>query len=252
MSCNRLKLNGDKTELTIFRTPTMSRNITLFPSLSISNSHIDPQTCCRNLGAYFDERLCMDIHVQNICKASYFHLRNIASIRSYLDLKTTESLVHAFIFSKIDYCNSLLFGISKQHIHKLQKLQNRAARVCFNIPRNSMRSSLSLLAHLHWLPIPYRIEFKILLLTYKCIHGIAPQYLSSLLDFLPSTRSRRSHYQALLLVPRSRTKGFGDRSFSVAAPRLWNSLPVSIRLSESVAGFKKSLKTHLFKLAFNS
>ena len=251
MTHNRLKLNGDKTELTIFRSSFISRSTPSFPPIVISDSLIESQLCCRNLGSFFDSSLSMDIHVQNICKSSYFHLKNISSMRHYLDLKTTESLIHAFISNKIDYCNSLLSGVNKQHIDKLQKVQNRAARLCLKVSRRERHSSISLLRRLHWLPISYRIDFKILLMTFKCLHGLAPKYLSDCLQTLPSSRLRRSMYQNLLVIPRARTKTYGDRAFSVAAPRLWNNLPVTIRSCDTLSSFKSSLKTHLCDEAFN-
>ena len=251
MLSNRLKLNGDKTELTIFNKPSVSRKCLQMPSLCVSDACIEPQSCCRNLGSFFDKHLSMDSHIQNVCKASYYHLKKIASIRPLLDIKTTASLVHAFISSKIDFCNSLLFGITKSNINKLQKLQNHAARLCLKVSRRSRTPSLTLLKILHWLPILYRIDFKILLLVYKSLNGLGPSYLSNLLNLQPDSRQRRSMHVMLLDVPKSKTKTYGDRAFSVAAARLWNALPVSIRTSGSVTSFKTSLKTHMFRLAFD-
>ena len=92
----------------------------------------------------------------------------------------TESLVHAFITSRVDYCNSLLYGLSNSHIMKLQRIQNAAARLVTGAPRFCHVAPL--LCHLHWLPISYRIKFKILLLTFKCLYGLAPNYLIDLIS----------------------------------------------------------------------
>ena len=249
MCSNRLKLNGDKTELTIFSSPRLQKQLPPV-SLTVDGVPIPPQSACRNLGSFFDLRMAMDTHIDNLCKSCHFHLSNIQSIRHLLDIKTTESLIHAFVSSRLDFCNSLLFGISKSNISKLQKIQNRAARICLKVSRKSHISSSSLLAQLHWLPITYRIKFKILLLTFKCLNGLAPPYLSELLHFSDTGRTTRSSSQNLLVVPKSRTKTYGDRTFEVAAPGLWNNLPLSVRQSESVVTFKKSLKTFLFTEAF--
>ena len=251
MSNNRLKLNGDKTELTVFSSPRLSNQLPPV-QLSIGDDRINPQSSCRNLGSFFDQNLSMHIHVTSVCQASYFYLSKIASIRPLLDQNTTEALIHAFVSSRLDYCNSLLFGITQQNLAKLQKVQNKAARICLKVSRKSHIPSLSLLKELHWLPILYRIYFKILLLTFKCLHNLAPPYLSDLLRYRPSERTTRSASLDLLFIPKSRTKSFGDRSFAVAATRLWNELPLYLRNSESVVGFKKNLKTHMFKLAFTS
>ena len=112
MSSNRLKLNGDKTELTVFAKPRVDTRIRpVLPSLNIEDVLIVPQSECKNLGSYFDTKLSMDVHISQYCKASNFHIKNIYSIRKYLDPSTTESLVHAFVTSRLTYCNSLLFGI---------------------------------------------------------------------------------------------------------------------------------------------
>ena len=188
----------------------------------------------------------MSPHVKEVCKASYYHLRKLYKIRPCLDLSSTETLVHAFITSRIDYCNSLLYGLTKQNLAK--RLQNDAARLCLRVPRRAHVSSKSLLYQLHWLPVEFRIQFKIHLLTFKALQGLAPPYISSFLTRRTSSCSLRSFDTHLLVVPKTRTKSFGDRAFPNVAPRLWNDL--SIRSSTTIGRFKKSLKTHLFNQAF--
>ena len=103
---------------------------------------------------------------------------------------------------------------------------------------------------LHWLPVAFRIDFKILLFTFKCIHNLSPEYLSELVVVRDTGRILRSSEGILLDVPKTRTKTFGDRAFANCAPRLWNDLPLAIRSAESVQAFKTALKTHMFTLAF--
>ena len=100
---------------------------------------------------------------------------------------------------------------------------------------------------LHWLPVSKRIAFKILLLTYKALHGQGPVYLRDCLAFYKPQRSLRSANELLLSVPKSRLRTYGERAFQVAAPRLWNKLPLDIRQSPSTESFKNRLKTHFFK-----
>ena len=107
------------------------------------------------------------------------------------------------------------------------------------------------LINLHWLPIEQRVIFKLLLYTYKALHGLAPDYLANLLNFYTPVRSLRSSKSIILSVPRSRTSTYGDRSFTCASPTLWNKLPDFIKYSETLDSFKTRLKTHLFKIAFN-
>ena len=249
MVSNKLKLNGDKTELTVFASPIMYKRVLEFPTLNVTGNDVNHQHQCRNLGAHMDSSLSYDSHVQNICKLSYMNLNQFYSIRKSLDRASAETIIHAFITSRLDYCNSLLFGLSMQNIKKLQRVQNCAARLCLKIPRRARISSKSLLQRLHWLAIASRIKFKILLFTYKALNGLAPNYLSELLHVRDIPRELRSSDDKLLVVPKSRTVTFGDRAFSCAAPRLWNGLPKHIRSANSLSSFKSLLKTHLFDSA---
>ena len=108
-----------------------------------------------------------------------------------------------------------------------------------------------ILHDLHWLPSSQRINYKVLLLTYKALHGEGPIYLRDLLCWHVPRRSLRSGNELLLQIPKTRLKTFGDRAFQAAAPRLWNSLPIHIRQSKSTNIFKGLLKTHLFKAAYD-
>ncbi len=128
-------------------------------------------------------------------------------------------------------------------------VQNATARLLTGTRRFDHISPI--LCSLHWLPVCYRIEFKILLFVFKALSGTTPEYLSDLLN--PNTPSRplRSSEKRVLMVPRSRLKLKGDRAFSIAGPKLWNSLPVSLLLDSSESEFKSKLKTYLFSRAFN-
>ena len=251
MSSNRLKLNGDKTELTVFSKPRATCRVrSILPSLHIDNAIIDPQPSCRVLGSFFDSEMSMETHISNFCKLANFQINSIFSIRQYLDPETLETLVHAFVTSRMDYCNALLFGITKRNLKRLQRVQNRVARLCLGIRKYDRIPNLSLLHKLHWLPVSYRIEFKLLLITYKCLNNLAPSYLSELISVRCMDRTLRSSAGLLLDIPKSMTKTFGDRAFSVSAPRLWNALPLHLRSAESITKFKKELKTHFFNIAF--
>ncbi len=105
-------------------------------------------------------------------KSSFFHLRNLAKMKLCLTFKS----LHALISLRLDYCNSLYKGINQASIQRLQKVQNAAARLLLNIKKRE-RITLSLVS-LHWLPVQYRIDFKLLLLVHTSLHGLAPTYLS--------------------------------------------------------------------------
>ena len=186
--------------------------------------------------------------VDNCRKGNTEHIRRI---RKYLSRQSAISLIHAFITSKLDYCNSLLYGPPTIHINKLQRVQNAPARLVTNTPR--ICHITPILEDLHWLPIKYRIQFKIVLLTFKCLYGLAPQYLVDLIAVAPQSRyNLRSRNATLLVSANARClPTLGDRAFQSAAPKLWNSLPAEIRNTQTLTSFKRALKTHFFKTAFN-
>ena len=166
----------------------------------------------------------------------FLSLRSISKIGKYLTQDSAQILIHAFISSKLDYCNSLLYGIPKYLVCRLQRVQNTAARIVTLTRKYD--SITPIMFKLHWLPVHSRIIFKLLLLVYKALNGKAPSYISSLLSHRKCSRSLRSSGQELLTVPLAKLKTYGDRAFSIAAPRQWNNLPLSIRKSPSIAILK--------------
>ena len=140
------------------------------------------------------------------------------------------------------------FLIPKELISQLQKRQNHAARVITKWRKHDHITPV--LVDLHWLPVKQRIDFKILLLTYKALNGLAPAYMRELLIPYSRKRTLRSTENHLLTPPRCRLEYFGKRSFAAAAPILWNNLPLNIKQAPSVDIFKSRIKTHLFQLAY--
>ena len=145
----------------------------------------------RILGVIFDSTYSLRDHVANVCRSINFNLYSIGKIRKYLDRPTVEKLVNATITSRLDYCNSLMFGIPKELITQLQQMrQNHAARVMTQWRKYDHITPV--LVDLHWLPVKQRIDFKILLLTYKALNGLAPAYLREQLVPYSPTRTLRS------------------------------------------------------------
>lgn len=246
MSLNFLKLNDNKTEILVIGSAASVKRMD--QSFYIDGFHIKPSSLTRNLGVLFDSTLSFGSHISSLVKNSFFHLRNIARLRSSLTLADAEILIHALITSRLDYCNALFLGLPKKLIARLQYVQNSAARVLTSTRRSAHITPV--LHDLHWLPVASRIHFKVLLLTFKALNGLAPPYLSDLLFTYRPARSLRSTELGLLSIPRFRLSTVGGRSFSVNAPKLWNSLPLSLRNISSVATFKTQLKTYLFNMYF--
>ncbi len=157
----------------------------------------------------FDSNLSFDSHVSSICKMAFFHLKNISKLRPMLLMSNAEMLIHAFMTSRLDYCNALLGGCSACSINNLQMVQNASARV---LTRTRKYDHISpVLSTLHWLPIKHCIDFKILLITYKALNGLAPQNLSDLLSLYSSPHPLRSQNSGHLIIPRISKSTAGGR-----------------------------------------
>ena len=243
-----LKLNQDKTELLV-----ISSKCRFMPNsdfVQVGVERIKPKSTVRNLGVVVDQFFKADHHITAICKSFLYHLRNSARIRKYLDEATTKTFVHAFVSSKFDHCNALIHGLPKYQLNRLQLVLNTAERVVTCTIKYDHKTPV--LIKLHWLPVYYRVLFKVLLLVFKALSGLAPHYVSDLLtcNKRVSVRSLRFNSQELHNIPRSRTKTYGDIAFSVAGPRLWNELSLDIWTISDVNAYKRSLKTYLFRQAY--
>ena len=241
--CNRLAVNPSKTEYLLVGITAQRMKITDQSVLS-QGLALTPSESARNLGVVFDTQLKFKDHISSVCCSSYFFIRQLRQIRSSIDKNSAIILANSIIHSKIDYCNSLFFGLSSASIKRLQRVQNSLARVVCKTNKWSSTSS-SLLKELHWLPVSQRIVFKIAVLTFKTFRLGEPSYLSSLLRPYIPRRSLRSSDANLLIIPDIRSE-VGRRSFSFSAPTIWNSLPKDLRDTLSLSSFRAGLKTHLY------
>ena len=248
MSRNMLKLNNNKFEFIIFH-PKHRHIVAEDFRLCIGENSYTPSRCVSNLGVNQDEALTMEKHVSRVSRSCYHQLRSISKIRQYITVDACRSLIQATVTSRLDYGNVLLHNLPKKSLKRLQMVQNASARL---ITRTSRRTHITpVLIGLHWLPIQYRTAYKVLLYVYKAVHGEAPAYICNLVEEYVPTRSLRSASQHLLKVPSPRTVTYGSRSFRVCGPQLWNELPPHVKNAQSLVAYKKLLKTHLFKLAYN-
>ena len=246
MSLNKLQLNSDKTEVMLACPKKFVNHPSLPASLTVTDTIISFSPSVHSLGVTLDQTLSFQNHISNICKSSYLELRKISSVRHYLSTDATKTLVCSLVLSKIDYCNSLLAGLPKYLLDRLQRIQNNAARLV--LKSSKYEHVTPLLYSLHWLPITDRIEYKLSSLSFAVITGSAPEYLSELLYLYTPSRALRSAADSRLFrLSTANTKTNGERSFSYQAPVMWNKLPLPLRHSDSLTTFKSNLKTHLFQ-----
>lgn len=184
------------------------------------------------------------LFVNSICSKCNFHPRRISSICPYLTTEACHSAVVSLVLSTLDYCNVLLAGLPTKQISRLQRLQNWAARLVTLTPKNFHITPV--LMELHWLPITDCITYKLCLYVYKALNGLAPLYIAELLHLRTRNPRLRQLHDSLQLAPPPLSLALSKKSFTHAAPTLWNALPLNLRASESLAQFRRNLKTHLF------
>ena len=137
---------------------------------------IKPSTSGRNLGVIFDSELSMTDHVSSVTRTCFYYLRQLRFVQHSLTPDCAEMLVHAFGSSKVDYCNSLLYGATAQVTRRLQAIMNAAARLICGLKRFD-HIMPAVREELHWLSISQRVDYKALL-VYKCLYGTGPAYLT--------------------------------------------------------------------------
>ncbi|GAA6090791.1 uncharacterized protein LOC116685831 [Tachysurus ichikawai] len=244
LSPNFLHLNEEKAEYILFSPDS--------PSSSLNFGPLTPQFAptVSNLGVIFDKSMHFDKQISAVVKVSFYQLRILSKVKSILSRADLEKAIHAFISSRIDYCNALYTGLNQSLLNRLQMVQNAAARLLSN---TSKRSHITPVLHsLHWLPVRFRVEYKFLMFVFKAINGLAPAYLTELIKVYQPARSLRSSGHTSLVTPKYSYQKFGGRSFAIKGPKLWNALPAHLRSITVLSVFKSQLKTHLFIQAFNT
>jgi hypothetical protein len=196
------------------------------------------------LGVQLDSTLSLNPHCAAISSSLRSIARSIRHIKPCLDVSSANGIAVALGNGRLDYCNSILSGVSQNNTDLLQRAQNAVARAVLGRPFRS--SATANLKELHWLPVTARIQFKLCCLVYKLSKKHSPMYLDNLLQNYAPTRTLRSGSELQLVVPKSHLHST-ERRFAFGAPYAWNSLPVEIKNIKVFASFRKKLKQHLFK-----
>ena len=190
MITDKLKLNESKTEFMIIGTRQQLSKIN-GNTLLVGSDRVESLTEARNLGVLFDCNFNFCNHITKTSRLAFYSLHNyIIRIRKYPTQDATKTLVQALVIGRLDYCNSLLYGLPNIHIDKLQRVQNAAPRLVSNVSRFSHISPV--LYQLHWLPVKYRVMFKIILITFKALEGNAPFFIRDLVHRWTSTMDDNS------------------------------------------------------------
>ena len=211
MSSNRLKMNADKTQVIWIGSRQQLAKVDI-KEFQLLSANILFSTTVSNLGVHLDSQLTMQDHVAAMCRSCFFQLRQLRTIRSSLTTDAAKTLAQTFVGGRLNYCKSLLYGVSGELLRRLQSVQNAAAR--FITGTRKYDHITPVLRNLYWLPVRQRIIFKIATLMYRCLYGLASSYLAAdciVVSAIPGRRQLRSATSGQQYIPRTRTVTFGPR-----------------------------------------
>ena len=231
-----LCLNQSKTKILVIAPPSIQPEI-IIRGVFIQNICIRFVQSAKNLGVILDNVLSFECQITKVVKGCYSTIKKLSQVKGFLSQEDLKQLVSSYIFSQMDYCNALYYGISANLMMKLQRVQDCAARlVCKS--KITARNMDKVLLDLHWLKVKFRSVYKICLITHNCLNQQAPKQIISMLNYGDSARTMK-------LQETKYENRYGCRAFSHVAPKLWNLLPKRIREEKDTNTFKTMLKSFL-------
>ena len=216
MNENRLKMNAAKTEFMLFGRLRNLSKIDKHHEIDVVGEAVKPSDTLQYLGSFLDPVLLFKEFIKRKCTIANWNLLKIKHIRNYLTVDVAKTIVDALVTSHLDYANGLLIGISNTELKKLQRIQNKAAKIV--LKRKKFDSASDCLRELHWLPIKARVEFKVVLMVYKCLNNEAPIYIKELLKMARNRNTHSSDNFCELEIPRVSKKTFATCSFAYMGP----------------------------------
>ena len=234
-----LQLNDSKTQIIVCGSSKILQQIQIQGIHLTMGTTVRFVDCVKNLGIQMDNLLSFEEQVIHLKKKCYSTLRNICKIRYLLTNSQLKTIVNSLVVSCLDYCNGIYFGIADRLLSQIQLIQNAAAKV---VTRKYKYDHVGEdLRDLHWLPVKKRVVFKVALLAYKSVNGLAPEYLKNMFQY-------SHHGHTLKLIVPQFMSSLSRRSFSYTGPKIFNNLPTSVTSSDTVDIFKRNLKTYLFQI----
>jgi hypothetical protein len=210
---------------------------------------IHPVSSIRSLGVTLYRKLSFDQHVKDTCRSCYHHIRSLRHIRESLPDEIAKTVACSVIGSRLDYCNALLSRMSQTNFTKLQPVQNTLARVVLRYRK--FEHITPALKELHWLPVQYRVTFKLAVLVHSVKNTSQPAYLRQLLQDYEPVRSLQSSTKNWIFKTEAGTV-LASRGVRHSAVYVWNNLPDNNREAKTCDIFKRKLKTHVCRLVFGA
>lgn len=245
LSANKLTLNLTKTEFLVITSRQRRVYLSDNPSLIIDNFPIEQVSSTKSLGVHIDENLSWNTHIDCVCKKISSALGLIKRIRNFVPLHTLLNIFNGLVKPQFDYCSPVWGCCSNSLADKLQKLQNRAARILLSAPYDARTADL--FGRLNWKNLRNQRLYTKAIMMFKSLNGETPEYLSNKFIIRNDTTSYRLRNSDMrLALPQPRTDYF-RKSFSYSGATLWNSLPADIRTSKTLNEFKTRLSYFRFE-----
>ena len=240
---NYLLLNPDKTKLVIYGSRQMLRKMPSF-SLTMLGKDLKPSDVVKDLGVIFDPSLSFDAHITSLVSSCFSKLGQISRAKHAFNKELLIAIINALVFSKLYYCSSVWSSTTNKNIEKLQLVQNFAARICCGVRKFDHITPA--LKDLRWMPVKQQLYLRDATLTFKCMAGCVPEYLTKLFTTREQTSGRSTRNCQKLQIPLFKTST-GQKSFIFRAVTIWNNLPQSLKLSMNFKDFKRKLRNTLLK-----
>ena len=240
---NRLLINPDKTKLLLFGTRQLVSKLTDV-TVPFLGQQLRPVSSAKDLGVILDSGLTFNDHILSLSSSLLFSLCQISRIRHLFSKEVLYIMINSIVFSKLFYCSAVWSGTYKQNIHKLQLLQNFAARILTETKKYDHITPV--LKTLGWLTIEEQLWLRDVTMIYKCVNNLVPSYISCKIGKRSNTHAHNLRNSEDLNLPKCRTAA-AQRGFFYRAVKAWNGLNNNTRSAQSLRSFKKYAKAELMK-----